>query len=200
MALTLIGGLVMAAPPRAQAATCQAVPGSTPGTDISVGGQPQRVPGVSNVKVCFDTGSAGLISVSLDGNGYCTFGCFSVLMSDGEIDVAGVTISYALDGSPRSTTIDPGGTPGGAEGCLLSVGGPDAPYPTCSPGVAIGPDIDDDAIGDAQDDVEGLIASVEDTACDAVPPMVEYEGTSSRWVWFCDDPVRWANAALAQVP
>lgn len=188
----------MVVPSQARAATCQSVPGSTPGTDISIGGQPHRVPGVSNVKVCADTGSVGLVSVSFDGNGYCNFGCFSVLIPGSEVDLAGVTISYALDGSPRSTTVDPGGAPGGDEGCLLSVGGPDAPYPSCSPGVAIGPDIDDPQ--DVLDDVDAVVALAERTACDLIPPMVEYEGTSSRWVWFCDDPVRWANAALAQRP
>jgi hypothetical protein len=188
----------MVVPPRAHAVTCQSVPGSTPGTDISIGGQPHRVPGVSNVKVCVDTGSIGLISVSFAGNGYCDVGCFSVLIPGGGIDLAGVTISYALDGSPRSTTVDPGGTPGGEGGCLLSVGGPEAPYPTCSPGVAIGPDIDDETVEETQDDVNDLVAGLEQTACDAFPPMVEHYENGTRWVTFCEDPVRWANAALSQ--
>lgn len=165
-AVSLLAAAGLWASPAAQAAVCQNVPGSTPGLDVSVGGQPQRVPGVSGVSVCVDTGAVPLVTATFDGRGNCTWSCFSVIVPGGSSSLPTVTLSYRLDGVLQTRTIGGGTVPGGGEACLLSVGGPDAPYPTCPPGVALG--IDEDPTAGVLEDVQQNVSNVEQTVTDAL--------------------------------
>ncbi len=181
----LIAGLIAAvtygfAPPAQAATSCVNVPGSTPGLNLSIGGQPHRVPGVSNVVVCSDTGYVPLVGVTLDGRGNCTWGCFSVVAQGGSIDPPALTISYALDGVTKSTTVGGGDGGPGTETCLLSVGGRLAPYPTCE-GVGVGIDHPNPA--------EGVLATVQEqiewaeaTANAAIADAIETAGGLEQYV------------------
>ncbi|HYP23517.1 MAG TPA: DUF3618 domain-containing protein [Actinomycetota bacterium] len=218
MSIVALGALW--APP-AQAATCQSVPGSTTGLDLSVAGQQRRVPAISGITVCVDSPVIPLVTVSTSGNGNCTVGCLSVLSSGGDFDTGAVTLSYREDGSTRSQTVS-GGSLGGPDGsCLLSVGAPDAPYPTCFVALGIddlpvdpdeiqedldqlqedlGQDVDElqedleDLQGDLGDQVDQLeedLGNLEQTACDTIPPL--QDPNSWEEYRFCDDPAAWAG-------
>ena len=208
--------------PEAQAATCQAVPASTTGLDVSIAGQQRRVPGISGITVCVDSPVVPLVSVSTSGNGYCTAGCLSVLAQGGDFDTGGITISYRADGVTQSQSVS-GGSLGGPSGsCLLSVGAPDAPYPSCF--VALGIDdlpVDPDGIRedveqlqgavaqlredvdevrqDVQGDLPGLreqveeeLANAQESACDTIPSVSDPDSWGEE-TRFCDDPVGWVG-------
>lgn len=156
LTLLLVGSTVFAAAPAAQATTCQSVPGATPGTDVRILGEDHRVPAISNIRVCSDGATAPLVAVDLAGHGTCLSPCLSVLLVGDDLDVGPVTVSYAEDGVARTVTNDPPGAGGPGSECLLSVGSPDAPYPTCLN--AIGPDLGDPLSG-AGDQVDALVAT-----------------------------------------
>lgn len=168
LALVLVVSAVLAAAPPARAATCQSVPGSTPGTDVRILGEDHRVPAISNISVCSDGATVPLVAVDLAGHGYCSSPCLSVLLVGDDLDVGRVTLSYQEDGVVRSVTNDPPGSAGPGNECLLSVGSPDAPYPTCLN--AIGPDLGD-PLGDTGDQVDslvdGAVAEVNEALADA---------------------------------
>ncbi|MDQ3953597.1 MAG: hypothetical protein M3279_11655 [Actinomycetota bacterium] len=173
----LTGLLTVAAPP-AQAQGCTSVPGSVPGTDVTILGQQHRIPTISNITVCAGTSSAPLIAVETSGNGYCSTACLSVLLQGDEADAGAVTISYREDGTTRTRSVDPGGVGGGSDSCLLSVGSPDAPYPSCA--VAIGPD------GlPGIPPVPGPLPLPDNPLCET---YYEDPPGSGNWVSFCDDP------------
>jgi hypothetical protein len=154
LALTLVSS-------PAQAATCVNVPGSTPGTNVTIAGDDYRVPSISNISVCTHDGSVPLVGVELQG-GNCTAACLAVVLLGGDVDPPGVTISYRVDGVTTSTTIDPGPLFGGPAGtCLLGVGSPEAPRSDCF--FAIEPD--DGAIGDAEELVCRLLERTGLFAC-----------------------------------
>ncbi|MDQ3982887.1 MAG: hypothetical protein M3271_09450 [Actinomycetota bacterium] len=141
----LVGALLVWAP-SAEAATCQNVPGSTPGTDVRLAGQDHRVPAISNIRVCSDGATAPIVAVDLAGHGNCLSPCLSILLDGNDLDVGAITLSYSKDGVVQTSTTDPSPVDGPGDECLLSVGSPDAPYPTCFN--AIGPEIGD-PVGDA---------------------------------------------------
>jgi hypothetical protein len=143
-------GLVTAG--SAGAATCENLPGSTPGTDVSAGGVHQRVPAISNIQVCVGGASTGVLSVDRAGHGYCSTACLSVLLFGGDVDSEGVSVSWRQDGVTKSEGIDPDGA-GGDSICVISVGSPDAPFPNCE--VAIGPELGD-PVGDVRDQIDEL--------------------------------------------
>jgi hypothetical protein len=201
------GMLVTAAP--AQAATCTSVPGSVTGTDVTILGDRYRVPSISNIQVCTDGASAPLVGVETSGNGYCSSACLSVLLQGDDTDAGAVTISYREDGSTRSHTVDPGGTGGGSDTCLLSVGSPEAPYPSCA--LALGPDelpdpndfLPDDLPGvddlpDPNDlpDANELLQPVRDMLPDVCGTLGgQYDPETGEYVGFCDDPAGWVRMA-----
>lgn len=200
--------------PTAQAATCQSVPGSTIGTDVSIAGQKARVPAISGIRVCVGSATAPLMSVQTSG-GTCTFSCLSVLVG-GDADAEGLTIYYSQDGVAKTVPVNPPAADGPASTCLLSVGSPDAPYPDCF--VAIGPELGD-PVGDAQPVVDtavgtalGAYGTAVEEAGDAYETAVEEAGgaydTACRLmpnaydeygyqVEFCDDAAGWALAIAA---
>ena len=194
-AAALTGALVVAAPP-AQAASCTTVPAGTPGTTLRLAGQDYRVPAISNVSVCTDGGSVPLVWFATSG-GYCNIGCLSVGLSGGDTSTGAVTISYRADGSTVSHTINPGGVGGPGDSCLLSVGSPQAPHPTCPFAVNVDdlggpgdPGDPGDPIGAVEQLVDDLVGDPP-ANCDDVPPQRDpWTGES---VEFCDDPVRWAT-------
>ena len=138
--LLMVGALfgILTAAPSAQAASCTAVPGSIPGTDVTVLGTQYRVPTVSNVTVCTSSATTPWVAVDLNGYGYCSTGCFSVILQGGATDAGALSVSYRTDGVQHTESVDPSGVGGGGNICLFSVGSPDAPYPSCS--IALGPD------------------------------------------------------------
>lgn len=134
--LALAGALSLPVAP-ARAATCVSVPGSTPGADVSVGGQTHRFPAISNIRVC--AGGSTLPGVTVETwGGNCIQACLSVLVGGGSADPEGFTVSYSADGVQQTVGFNPGGAGGGDPICVLSVGSPDAPYPSCN--VAVGLD------------------------------------------------------------
>lgn len=158
--VALVAATTLVAAP-AHAATCVNVPGSTPGTNLTIAGKDFRVPSVSNISVCTHDGSVPLVGVELQG-GNCTAACLAVVLLGGDVDPPGVTISYRVDGVTTSTTIDPGPLFGGPAGtCLLGVGSPEAPRSDCF--FAIEPD--DGAIGDAEELVCRLLERTGLFAC-----------------------------------
>lgn len=154
-AAAMIGQASVAASP-AQAATCVSVPGGTPGSDVRIAGQDHRVPEIANVRVCSDGATAPLVTVDLAGHGNCLSLCFSVLLEGNDLDAGAITLSYTSDGAPQSSTTNPPPVDGPAGECLLSVGSPDAPYPTCFN--AIGPDLGD-PVGDVDELAGGLVTT-----------------------------------------
>lgn len=165
LVLVLFGSLVLAGAPWARAATCQSVPGSTPGTDVRILGEDHRVPAISNIRVCADGATAPLVAVDLAGHGYCLSPCLSVLLVGDDLDVGPITVSYQEDGVTQSTTNDPPGAGGPGSECLLSVGSPDAPYPTCLN--AIGPDLGD-PLGNVGDQVDAAVSGAVAEAYEAL--------------------------------
>jgi hypothetical protein len=140
----------------AQAATCVAVPGSTPGTDVRILGEDHRIQEISNIRVCVDGSTAPLVRVDLAGYGNCLSPCLSVLLDGDDLDVGAVTVQYTADGVPQQSTTDPEPAGGPGDECLLSVGSPKAPYPTCLN--AIGPNLGD-PLGDADERVGDLVTT-----------------------------------------
>lgn len=185
--------------PAAQAATnCVPVPGGTLGADVKVGPVEQRVPAITNIKVCAGGATVPLARVATSG-GTCTSNCLSVFVGGGALDLDGVSITWSEDGSPHAPVgLDPAPVSGTGETCALSVGFPDAPNPDCF--VAIGPD-----------DPTGLVQPVADLAADAIDTAIAlvndgvtitcglvpdyYDPNWGRYVDFCEDPVGWTVAA-----
>lgn len=182
-ALALVGFMLFPVA-SAEAATCVSVPGGTPGFDVSIGGQPHRVPAISGIQVC--AGGSTLPGVTVEQwGGNCYYGCLSVLVGGGSADPEGISVSYRADGVTQSFGVNPGGVGGGDQICVLSVGVPDAPYPTCNVALGI-----DDPLGGGN--------LLPDDVCDSVPPQSDPEGWGGT-VEFCDDPATWTGYFVTRV-
>jgi hypothetical protein len=209
--VALFTAVLVWAAPAAQAATCQAVPGSTIGTDVSIAGQKFRVPAISGIQVCVGSVSVPLVTVETSG-GACTFSCLSVLVGGGPADAEGITITYLEDGVPKSVPVTPPPVDGPPSTCVLSVGSPDAPYPDCF--ISIGPELGDPigdvtpVVGDAVDAVLDVYAFAVVTALDTAGAVAEEAGDavaaacaelpatedqSGNDVHACDDPAAWVE-------
>ncbi|HEX2195789.1 MAG TPA: hypothetical protein VHJ76_02590, partial [Actinomycetota bacterium] len=207
----------------ARAATCVNVPGSTPGTNVTILGDVYRIPEVPNVAVCVGDGSVPFVGVETSG-GSCTAACLAVLLRGSDVESGGVTVSYQLDGFPRSHTVDPGGVGGPGDSCVFGVGSPVAPRSDCL--FAVEPDLQDlvdtvnrtvddavtlvnDAVADVEEAVEDVeqavddaledVGALEDQACDAVPSMEDPNPDNHHRVEFCDDPVLWLEYTSRRV-
>jgi hypothetical protein len=173
------------------------VPGSTPGTDVRLAGQDHRVPGISNIRVCSDGATAPLVAVDLAGHGYCLSPCMSILLDGNDLDVGAITLYYSKDGVVQTSTTDPSPVDGPGDECLLSVGSPDAPYPTCFN--AIGPEIGD-PLGDAGDQVNELIADTWALAGSVTTEVNEAVDTAEAIVADAQaDALALAGSVLAEV-
>jgi hypothetical protein len=199
LAFALMATTALFVPP-AHAATCVNVPGSTPGTNLTIAGDDYRVPAVSGISVCVGDGAVPLVGVETSG-GYCTAACLAIVTRGGDVDSGGVTISYRLDGVTTTRTVDPGGVPGLGDSCLLGVGSPQAPRSDCF--FAVEPDeglVDDveQIVADTVADVERIVGDAGgalDDACDTIPPMEDPDPYSYNRVEFCDDPQLWIQYA-----
>ena len=98
-----------------------------------------------------------MLTADLAGHGNCLSPCLSILLVGNDADAGAFTLSYTEDGVTRVQTVDPDSVDVPEGGCLLSVGSPKAPYPTCLN--AFGTDLGD-AVGDVTDLVAGTVPIV----------------------------------------
>lgn len=172
--LLMVGMIAWGAPAHA---ACTTVPASTPGSTVRLAGQDHRIPSISGISVCTAGGSVPLVWVEASG-GSCSLGCLSIGLTGDGAEAGSVTISYQVDGSPASRTVEPGGVGGPGDSCLLSVGAPQAPRPTCFN--ALNVEV-------PEEDVQEL----EDVACETIPDQGEWGQHD-----FCEDPQEWGLAIV----
>lgn len=201
-AIVLLAASALVAAP-AHAATCTTVPGSTPGTNLTIAGDDYRVPAISHISVCRDGAAVPLVGVETSG-GDCSAACLAVVTTGDDTDSGEITISYRTDGVTTSRTVDPGGTGGPGDSCLLGVGAPEAPRSDCffavEPDAGLIEDVEDtvagaiEDAGQAAEDVEQTIADLETTACDTIPD--QHDPNTWEETDFCDDPQAWVTGIV----
>ena len=110
-----------------EASPCVDVPVDVP----SVGILGQRVPKVSDLKVCADVKVSAGIVPEIQQFDDCGSPCYAVVINDFDIAAAAkITIDYKTDDQPVTTTFDPGPVNhevGNGRLCVVSVGGPPDP-------------------------------------------------------------------------
>lgn len=201
-AAAVLAGAVLVGAPAATAATCAPVPGSTPGTNVTIAGQVHRVPAISNIRLCVGDGAVPLVSVETYGGG-CTAACLAVVVRGSGAGTPGVTLAYYADGVPTDYTVDSRQIGGpGTDTCLLGVGAPVAPRSGCL--FAVEPDgapIDDGLVDQvvalvlaALQDAEPVVQGLEENACNQIPDADSDPAPYSyRPARFCDDPEAWVG-------
>jgi hypothetical protein len=112
---------------------------SQPGITVTVAGQPVRIPGIE-VEVCRDIGTATVTPTpSVVTSGYpCDSACLAIVIDWGSSSAdQNVTVSYSIDGSGTSRTID---LPisNASDPCIFGVGFPSPPVGGCL--ISVDPD------------------------------------------------------------
>ncbi|MDQ3957959.1 MAG: hypothetical protein M3273_06505 [Actinomycetota bacterium] len=137
-------GMCLAGPvePASAATSCASVPATTPGFTVGVAGTQHRIPAFSGIAACVSIPDALPVApvVSNSIGGACTTSCTTISLQVSPVDVGALSVTFTQDGARTTHAVDPEAVGTSTTVCLVSVGTPQAPVPTCT--LSLGSDQD----------------------------------------------------------